>query len=204
MLCRTLRWQRLARCSDPRRTERPRLRESLPGGVMEEEDQSRDQSRSREQRAAGGCSCHITPCTPPHIPLPASHTSPHDMPSGIYFVCCLRRDERRRRRARRKRAHKAKEAASAAAAAARAAASGTPGAPLVGRKSLTVQLEAAKNSGRIKRGVELGDGARPDYGRSTAVFGKLAADAAAGKAGKAGKAGDKKDVGGLHSASLKL
>ncbi|KAF8071236.1 ceeh-2 [Scenedesmus sp. PABB004] len=105
----------------------------------------------------------------------------------------LTREDRRRRRAKKKRAHKAKEAGRAADAAARAAAEGRP-APLVGRKSLSAQLAAATSAGLVKKGVAAA-GPKADYGKSTAVFGKLAEAAAAGAAGaKEGKA--KKKGGG--------
>lgn len=115
------------------------------------------------------------------------------------LVC---REERKRRHAKKKRAHKNKEAAKAAEAAARAAASGDSTA-LAGRKSLAAQLAAATSSGLIKKGMPAGGG-KSDYGKSSAVFGKLAEQAAAGKEGKKGVKGGREDKQQMKGAMLKL
>eukprot|EP00878_Enallax_costatus_P011914 GHUV01012438.1.p1 GENE.GHUV01012438.1~~GHUV01012438.1.p1 ORF type:complete len:599 (+),score=315.95 GHUV01012438.1:2225-4021(+) len=114
----------------------------------------------------------------------------------------LTQEERKRRRAKKKRAHKNKEAAKASEAAARAAASGTATA-LAGRKSLAAQLAAATNSGLIKKGAAA-TGGKSDFGKSSAVFGKLAEQAAAGKDGKKGSRTVKEDKKQLKGAMLKL
>lgn len=114
------------------------------------------------------------------------------------YVC---REERKRHRAKKKRGHKNKEAVKASEAAARAAASGNATA-LAGRKSLAAQLASAANSGLIMKGAA--GGGKSDFGKSSAVFGKLAEQAAAGKDGKKDSRTGKEDKKQLKSSMLKL